>query len=49
MPLDLKQAHELNDKAVMMAYGLDKKMTESEWIAKLIKMYQEMVIKSSKN
>ena len=43
MPVELRKAHQENDKAVMEAYGFDwKKMTESECVAELMKMYQEM-------
>ena len=43
MPSDLRMAHQENDKAVMEAYGFDwRKMTESECVAELMKMYQEM-------
>lgn len=40
---DLVKAHQLNDKAVMQAYGFDyKTMTESECVAELMKMYQKL-------
>lgn len=43
MPSDLRKAHQENDKAVMNAYGFDwKKMTESECVARLMEMYQEI-------
>jgi len=41
MPLDLKMAHEDNDKAVMDAYGFSYDMTESEIVAELMRMYQQ--------
>ena len=44
MPADLRKAHQANDKAVMEAYGFDyRTMTESECVAELMKMYQELV------
>jgi len=43
MPPELRKAHQLNDKAVMQAYGFDyKTMTESECVAELMKMYQRL-------
>ncbi|NLC87899.1 MAG: class I SAM-dependent DNA methyltransferase [Clostridiaceae bacterium] len=47
MPVELKKAHQENDKAVMEAYGFDwRKMTESDCVAKLMEMYQELVNKN---
>jgi hypothetical protein len=43
MPPDLRKAHQLNDFAVMTAYGFDKKITESECVALLMKMYQKLM------
>ena len=43
MPKELLQAHRQNDRAVMAAYGFSTKMTESECVAELFKMYGEMV------
>ena len=43
MPIKLRKAHIDNDRAVMEAYGFKKNMTESEIVAKLMKMYQELV------
>lgn len=48
MPSDLRKAHQENDKAVMAAYGFDMKMTESECVAELMKMYQKLSLKSEK-
>ena len=45
MPKELRTAHQLNDKAVMDAYGFNVKMTESECVSKLMEMYQELVNK----
>ena len=42
MPKDLRQAHQTNDRAVMEAYGFDPKMTESQIVAELFKLYQEL-------
>ena len=49
MPVELRRAHQANDKAVMEAYGLTKVvdgkktwLTESETVAKLFEMYKEM-------
>ena len=44
MPKELRKAHQENDKAVMEAYGFDwKKMTESDCVAELMKMYQKII------
>ena len=46
MPVELRKAHQENDKAVMEAYGFDwKHMTESDCVAELMKMYQKLVEK----
>lgn len=42
MPPELRKAHQLNDLAVMAAYGFDRKMTESECVAALMKRYQAL-------
>lgn len=43
MPPELRKAHQENDKAVMTAYGFDwRAMTESDCVAELFKMYQEL-------
>ena len=43
MPLDLRQAHRENDKAVMKAYGFDwKNMSEEECVEELMKLYQKL-------
>ncbi len=42
MPRDLLQAHRQNDRAVMQAYGFATKMTESECVAELFRMYSAM-------
>lgn len=44
MPRELRKAHQENDKAVMEAYGFDwKKMTESDCVAELMNMYENIV------
>ena len=43
MPPELLQAHRENDRAVMAAYGFSTKMTESECVAALFKLYQSMI------
>ena len=44
IPKELRKAHQENDKAVMEAYGFDwKKMTESDCVAELMKMYQKII------
>ena len=43
MPVELRKAHQDNDRAVMAAYGFDvKTMTESQCVAELFKLYQEL-------
>ncbi len=42
MPPDLRKAHQENDKAVMQAYGFSLKMTESECVAELFKLYEKL-------
>lgn len=43
MPVELRRAHQNNDRAVMQAYGFDvKSMTESQCVAELFKLYQEI-------
>ena len=42
MPLNLKNAHETNDRAVMDAYGFGYDMTEPEIVAALMKLYQKL-------
>ena len=43
MPPELRKAHQANDHAVMAAYGFNVKMTESECVAELFKMYEGLV------
>lgn len=42
MPPELREAHQQNDRAVMEAYGFGKDMAESDIVAELLKMYQEL-------
>ena len=43
MPVELRRAHQDNDRAVMRAYGFDvKTMTESQCVAELFRMYQAL-------
>ena len=41
-PIELKKAHEANDKAVMKAYGFSQDMTESQIVAALMQMYKKL-------
>ena len=43
MPPELRKAHKENDRAVMAAYGFKLKMTESEVVRELFKMYKKLV------
>ena len=43
MPIELRRAHQANDRAVMQAYGFPIGMSESECVARLLEMYQAMV------
>ena len=47
MPVDLRKAHQDNDRAVMQAYGFPIKstFTESQCVAELFKLYQAMTKK----
>ena len=42
MPPELRKAHQENDRAVMQAYGFDPRMTESEIVAELFRMYEAL-------
>lgn len=49
MPLELRKAHQENDKAVMEAYSFNwRTMSESDCVAELMKMYQKLVTKKEK-
>jgi hypothetical protein len=44
MPVELRRAHQQNDKAVMAAYGFPvRNFTESDCVAALMKMYEKIV------
>ena len=44
MPPELRKAHQENDKVVMDAYRFNwKKMTESDCVAELMKMYKNII------
>ena len=46
MPVELRRAHQNNDRAVMQAYGFNvKTMTESQCVAELFKLYQKLINK----
>lgn len=42
MPIELRKAHEANDRAVLKAYGLKPSATEAEIVQYLFKMYEEL-------
>ena len=42
MPVELRRAHQANDKAVMKAYGLPVTTSESDTVAHLFKLYEEL-------
>jgi len=43
MPPELRKAHQVNDRAVMEAYGFWGKFnSESACVAELMKMYQQL-------
>ena len=46
MPIELRKAHQVNDRAVMEAYGFAKDMTETEIVAELFKMYEKLTKES---
>ncbi len=45
MPPELIKAHRENDKAVMKVYGFDSGMSETDIVARLMKMHQNLTIK----
>ncbi len=45
MPPELRKAHRANDAAVLEAYGFPSGATESDIVARLFKMYQELTQK----
>ena len=44
---ELRKAHRANDRAVMAAYGFNEKMSESEIVAALFELYEELTGKHS--
>lgn len=42
MPPELRKAHQLNDRAVMAAYGFAPSMSESEIVARLFALYEAL-------
>ncbi|MBQ6268940.1 MAG: hypothetical protein IJK61_02310 [Bacteroidetes bacterium] len=48
MPIELRKAHNVNDKEVLKLYGMKTDIEESEIVSKLFKMYQEKVNSLSK-
>ena len=42
MPVELRRAHQANDKAVMKAYGLPATTSESDTVAHLFQLYEEL-------
>ena len=42
MPVELRAAHEENDRAVLAAYGFDVDMSESEIVSRLMAMYRTL-------
>lgn len=47
MPIELRRAHQANDRAVMAAYGFPTTMTESDCVARLLEMYQQITNKKN--
>ena len=45
MPAELRRAHQANDKAVMKAYGLPVTTSESDIVAHLFKLYEQLTNK----
>lgn len=45
MPVELRKAHEANDKAVLKAYGLKPSATEQEIVQHLFEMYEKLTSK----
>ena len=42
MPVELRRAHQANDRAVMKAYGLPVTTSESDTVAHLFKLYEQL-------
>lgn len=49
MPLDLRKAHDANDKAVMSLYGFKASMSEDSILAELMKLYHRNLAEYEKN
>ncbi|MDM8259572.1 DNA methyltransferase [Limosilactobacillus vaginalis] len=49
MPVELRKAHEANDKAVLKAYGLKPSVSEDEIVQHLFKLYEELTRKDKRN
>ncbi len=47
MPINLRRAHQANDRAVMRAYGFPTSTTESDCVARLFEMYKKKLAVSS--
>ncbi|MBQ7690234.1 MAG: methylase [Muribaculaceae bacterium] len=48
MPMELRRAHQANDRAVMEAYGMPwRTMTETDCVAELFRLYQKLANKIS--
>ena len=45
MPVELRRAHQANDRAVMKAYGLPITTSESDTVAHLFKLYEQLTNK----
>ena len=45
IPIELRNAHRKNNKAIMRAFGFDLKMTEKECVAKLLNLYDHTLKK----
>jgi hypothetical protein len=45
MPVELRRAHQANDRAVMRAYGLPVTTSESDTVAHLFKLYEQLTTK----
>ena len=45
MPVELRRAHQANDRAVMRAYGLSNDTTESDIVAHLFNLYEQLTKK----
>ena len=45
MPVELRRAHQANDRAVMKAYGLPVTTSESDTVAHLFHLYEQLTKK----